>query len=352
MKNINSHKLALNNNPVTRLTTLWALSESMLGGLLHAARVPFRGMIISSIAVIIICLIAYNSQTRGNILKAAVLVLAVKAGISPHTPVAAYAAVFLQVLLGELFFFNKRFFTLSSIVFGILVGILTGLQKIITLTIIFGNTLWEAINQFVNYVIKEFFLNAMEFASINFSFFLVVSYVSIHILSGMAAGIFASRIPVKISSTDVKNLLLPEINSVTLNLSNQKKSKKGKHWWKRPAYLFVFFISIGLLTLSYLNPEAINLNKNSLIIMLIRGFLIIIIWFYFLSPSISKLIQRLLNKSKNEYSNEITQVIENLQLYKSIAAQVWKLSSKYTGVKRMNYFLTALIVIVLNLPEN
>lgn len=114
----------------------------------------------------------------------------------------------------------------------------------------------------------------------------------------------------------------------------------------------MFFISIGLLTLSYLNPEAINLNKNSLIIMLIRGFLIIIIWFYFLSPSISKLIQRLLNKSKNEYSNEITQVIDNLQLYKSIAAHVWKLSSKYTGVKRMNYFLTAFVVIVLNLPEN
>lgn len=202
----------------------------MLGGLLHAARVPFRGMIISSIAVIIICLIAYNSKTRGNILKAAVLVLAVKAGISPHTPVAAYAAVFLQGLLGELFFFNKRFFTLSSIVFGILVGTLTGLQKIITLTIIFGNTLWEAINQFVNYVIKEFFLNSAEFASINFSFFLVVSYVSIHILFGLAAGIFASRIPAKISFTNVNNLLLLEINSVTLNLSNQKKSKKGKHW--------------------------------------------------------------------------------------------------------------------------
>ncbi|MCK7522911.1 MAG: hypothetical protein MZV64_37165 [Ignavibacteriales bacterium] len=29
--------------PITRLTALWALSESMLGGLLHAAHIPFGG---------------------------------------------------------------------------------------------------------------------------------------------------------------------------------------------------------------------------------------------------------------------------------------------------------------------
>ncbi len=308
-------------------------------------------MIVSSIAVIIICLIGYYSQTRGNILRAAVLVLAVKAGVSPHTPVAAYAAVFLQGLVGEMFFFNKKFFVLSSIVFGIVIGILTGMQKIITLTIIFGSTLWEAINQFINYVIKELFLPSTEFSSINFSFLLVVTYVSIHVLFGLTAGIFASRIPAKINSTNAKELLLPEIKIVTLNLSNQNITKKRKQWWKRPAYLSVFFISIGLLAFSYLNPESINLDRNSLLIMLVRGFLLIIIWFYFLSPLIVKLIRRLLDKSKNEYSNEITHVIDNLQIYKSIAVKVWKLSSKYCGIRRINHFVTALIVNILYLPE-
>ena len=336
---------------VTRLTTLWALSESMLGGILHASQIPLRGMIISSVAVILISLIAYYTKTRGRILRAAILVLAVKAGVSPHTPVAAYAAVFLQGLLGEMFFFNKKFFVLSSIVFGIVIGILTGMQKIITLTIIFGSTLWEAINQFINYVIKELFLPSTEFSSINFSFLLVVAYVSIHVFFGLAAGIFASRIPLKINSSNSNNLLLPEINLVTFNLTNKNKSIKRKHWWKRPAYLFVFFISIGLLTLSYVNPEALNFNKNSLIVMLIRGFLLIIIWFYFLSPYMVKLIQRLLNKSKNDYSNEITQVIDNLQFYKSAATQVWKLSSRFRGVRRINYFLTAFIVNILFFPE-
>lgn len=340
-------------NPITRLTALWALSESMLGGLLHAARIPFRGMIISSIAVIIICLIAHFSKSKGNILKAAILVLAIKAGVSPHTPVAAYGAVFLQGLLGEFFFFYKKFFALSSIALGIVVGILTGLQKIITLTLIFGATLWDAINQLVNYVIKEFFLSLTDFSSLNFSFFLVAIYVSIHILFGFITGLFASRLPAKINSERSKELILTELSPLNSDLGEPSKPKKRRHWWKRPVYLLIFFISIGLLVLSYVNPASINLSKNSLLIMIVRAILIMLIWFSFLSPILTKLIKKLLHKSKNEYSSEITQIINHFQFYKSVAAQVWKLSSNYRGVRRINYFLTALIVniLTLKLPE-
>lgn len=335
--------------PLTRLTALWALSESMLGGLLHAARIPFRGMIISSIAVIIICLIAHFSKSKGNILKATILVLAIKAGVSPHTPVAAYGGVFLQGLLGELFFFNKKFFALSSIALGIVVGILTGLQKIITLTLIFGATLWDAINQLVNYVIKEFFLPSTDFSSINFSFLLVAVYVSIHILFGFIAGLFASRLLVKINSEKAKDLVLTELGSLNSDLSEPSKPKKRRHWWKRPVYLLIFFISFALLVFSYANPEAINLSKSSLLIMMVRAILIMLIWFSFLSQILTKLIKKLLHKSKNEYSSEITQVINHFPFYKSVAAKVWKLSSDYRGVRRINYFLTALTINILTL---
>jgi hypothetical protein len=113
----------------------------------------------------------------------------IKAAISPHTSVAAYGAFFLQGLIGEGLFFSKRFFAFSSIMLGLVVGILTGLQKLIMLTLIFGITFWNAINEFLNYVTKEFSISTTETSAFNFSLVLMGSYVLIHLLFGFAAGV-------------------------------------------------------------------------------------------------------------------------------------------------------------------
>ena len=105
----------LSASKIEKLTALWALGESALGGILHALRFPLRGMIISSVAIIIISMIARFSNKRGQILKSTVLVILIKGVISPHTPLTAYLAVFLQGSLGELFFFTKKFKLLSGI---------------------------------------------------------------------------------------------------------------------------------------------------------------------------------------------------------------------------------------------
>lgn len=343
----------INHIPLTRLTALWALSESMLGGLLHAAHVPFRGMIISSAAVIIICIIAYYAERRGEILKATIIVLLIKAAVSPHTPVAAYGSVFLQGLLGEAFFFSKRFYAISSIVLGLVVGILTGLQRLITLTLIFGINFWDAINQFLNYVINEFFISSSETSTFNFSLVLMVLYVLIHLLFGLAAGLFASTMPVKINSESAKDLIISEINLLSSNESEAVRKTKHKLWWSKPSYLLIFIFSGGLLIISYTNPQAIRLDKNSILVMLIRSVLIMFIWFYFLSPILLTIIKRLLHKRQNEYTNEITSMINHFPIYKSAAAVIWRLSAKHKGFRRLNYFMVTLIINVLTLkfPE-
>jgi hypothetical protein len=325
----------------------------MLGGLLHAAHVPFRGMIISSAAVIIICLIAHFSVRRGEILKATIIVLLIKAAVSPHTPVAAYGSVFLQGLLGEGFFFSKRFYAVSSIMFGIVVGILTGLQRLITLTLIFGITFWDAINQFLNYVIKEFFISSPETSAFNFSLVLMTSYVLIHLVFGFAAGVFASKMPVKINSESAKDLIVSEINLRSSNESGAVQKMKRKLWWSKPSYIASFIFSAGLLIISYTNPQAINLDKNSILVMLIRSVLIMLLWFYFLSPILLTFIKRLLHKRQNDYTNEITSIINHFPIYKNAAAVIWRLSAKQKGFRRLNYFMVTFIinVLILKFPE-
>ena len=86
---------------IQRLTALWAFAESGLGGVLHAFQIPFTGLVIGGFAVIIITLIAkFSDHHYQQILKSFLIVLIVKAMVSPHTPVPAYLAISFQAIMG------------------------------------------------------------------------------------------------------------------------------------------------------------------------------------------------------------------------------------------------------------
>ena len=85
---------------IHRLTALWAFAESGLGGVLHTAKVPFTGLVVGGFAIILITLIAHLSSKQYKIIvQSLVVVLMVKAAVSPHTPFPAYVAVSFQALL-------------------------------------------------------------------------------------------------------------------------------------------------------------------------------------------------------------------------------------------------------------
>ena len=343
-----------NSISTARLIALWALSESMLGGLLHAAHIPFRGMIISSAAVIIICLIAFYSEKKGEILRATIIVIMIKGAISPHTPVAAYLAVFLQGVFGQLFFYKKKYFFLSSLLFGLTVGILTGSQRIISYTLIFGTTFWEAVNEFIRYVIKELSITSNGNISFNFSLFLIAVYVTIHALCGTAAGLFASKLPKKINSEKTKGMLLDEKILFEGQAEIKNKFRSRKPWWKKLSYDLIVVMILLLLIITYINPQLINLSQKSLLLMVIRAIIITLVWFYFISPLILKLIKKLLNKKENVYVNEVAGIISHFPYYKKIVSEIWKLSSQKKNLGRLSYFVTALIsnILTLKLPDN
>jgi chromate transport protein ChrA len=91
-----------------RIIALWAFSESAFGGILHALAIPFRGLFIASAAVLFISMIGLFGKSNREILKATLIVILIKAVVSPHSPLTAYLAVSLQGLLGFLFFSIKN----------------------------------------------------------------------------------------------------------------------------------------------------------------------------------------------------------------------------------------------------
>jgi len=63
-------------------------------------------------------------------------VILIKGIISPHTPLTAYFAVFLQGVIGEILFFRKRFFKISALIMGMLTLLFSSMQKIFILTLV------------------------------------------------------------------------------------------------------------------------------------------------------------------------------------------------------------------------
>ena len=135
---------------LTQLTALWALSEAVLGGALHGTRLPVTGLILGGTAVLLICLMGYYGNRRGEILKATLVVCFIKMTLAPHTPFPAYFAVLFQGMVGSLLMSGQRFFAVRCVVFGILALLESALQKLLMLTLVFGVEFWKAVGEFVS----------------------------------------------------------------------------------------------------------------------------------------------------------------------------------------------------------
>lgn len=338
---------------IQRLTTIWALSEAAFGGVLHAFKVPLTGIFINGIAVIIISLISYMSNKKGQILKATLIVILVKAAVSPHTPLNAYLAVSLQGIIGELIFSSKKYFKMSALAFGIITLSLSGFQRIIVLTILFGKNLWDSIDLFGNYIINQLQFYSDKIVTYEVSNWLIIIYIGVHLLVGLIVGIFSGNIPNRLNKLDESNLyrLRHDIKNESIN---DFKKHKSKFWLRKPSSIAILFLFIFIMTLTYVFPQFSETAALKALIMVIRSFFIMIIWYVIVGPFLLKIYKNFINKHGSKYSSEVDSTIKLLPFFKSIVIFTWKNSKKYKNINRIKQFIwtTLVNILVLDLPKD
>ncbi|HRP93801.1 MAG: hypothetical protein IT276_00200 [Ignavibacteriaceae bacterium] len=323
---------------VIKITALWAFSESAFGGILHALTIPFRGLFISAAAVLFISLIALFSKSGKEILKSTLIVILIKALVSPHSPLTAYFAVGIQGLLGYLLFSTKKFYTFSALLLGIFTLFFSGIQKIVVLTILFGNNLWKSINIFIDQVFNDFLSLGIN-SNINYGYLLVGIYVSIHLLAGVFIGIYAGRLPKKLNSFLQNNPLI-NFDETDFEYPKKDKKRKKKSWLLRPTGIIIITVLISLLIFTYLFPSSKEIASIEIIIMLVRSVALTFIWYIFLAPIIKKLFQKYLSNKKSVYAKEIDEMMNMFPQFRKIVSYCWKNSQSKTGLKRIHYFLS------------
>src|SRR5258706_10118764 len=130
------------NLAIQRLTALWALNECGLGGFLHALESPFTGLFVGSLAMICIAFICSLADNKWQtMMTSLVIVLVIKALVSPHSPPSAYIAVVFQGVSGAIIYRYIPGLFFSSVFFVSMGLIESAIQHILTLTILYGNTI-------------------------------------------------------------------------------------------------------------------------------------------------------------------------------------------------------------------
>lgn len=330
-------------NAIQRLTALWAFTESGLGGIMHALQIPFTGLVVGGMAVIMICLIAvFSNRSYKQVLKSVMVVLIIKAMASPFTPVTAYVAVSFQAILGFVLFSLLRVNYLSIVLLSTLTMLESALQKLLLLVLFFGESLWKAIDSMIAFAGKQ-----LGFIFLNGSHWIITAYLVIYFTGGLLVSWFVIRI---IRNFERANPLFSlNINPVTdTAVINKQAAKKGAPH-KKIWILLLFMLLVSALLFLFAGDK-----KNGLmeVIKAITWTLsAMLIWFVLLGPLFAKAFQKVLKQNQSRYSKEVSESISFMPVLSKLTNEAWRLSKAYKGLKRWNIFFTALIYAALTWSE-
>lgn len=334
---VNSNRLTTNSTSgiYYRLVALWALCEALLGGIIHGLRIPVSGITVGSCAVVCISLIAYYNPAKGSILKATLLVAIFKMMLSPQAPLPAYFAVFFQGLLGEALFWRRKFYPLVCILFAVLALLESGLQRIVVLTLVYGNDLWKAFNEFLNGLTGQS-------TRTNYSLWIAGAYVFLHLLVGLLVGYWAGKLPRQLD--DMKNkyaLPVPVENPANVHTANRKRfRKKG---------LIVIWLILLILYLQSEFGATPWLPAHISVRIFIRSIVIILTWYLLISPLMKSWLNNWLQKKQAGLRSEINVILGLLPKTESLMRSAWENSNSKKGIGR--FILFGKIALVNSLTE-
>lgn len=337
-----SKDLLKNKQVIERLTALWAFNEAGLGGFLHAFRSPFTGILVGGIAVMIIIMISYFSNFKASVLlKSLLMVLIVKAVVSPHSPLAAYFAVSFQAVIAVGIFSIVKNIRIAALLITVLSFMESAFQKIIVLTLVFGNVLWKAIDQFTESVLKQMGWLAVDNPS-NATWWIMGIYVLIYFLAGIAVGIYAGSLPQRLSK------FFDERDEFVFNRKIQMAlAKKSNPWKKRNKKntIILSFILPVLIVLFY----TLKIKNNWLLALqtFLRAVSIIAVWYLVITPFLINRLKMFLKKRQSTYYAEVNTILALIPDLRKLSVFAWKETSGLKGHKRWSGFIIQLFVCVL-----
>jgi antibiotic biosynthesis monooxygenase (ABM) superfamily enzyme len=122
-------------------------------------------------------------------------------------------------------------------------------------------------------------------------------------------------------------------------------TKKKKSFWRSKRALPIYTVSLLILTTYFFIPQARSLIDPLWI--LIRVFLIIMIWYLLIAPILLKVFQAFLKKKSSQYKEEVDKAISLIPNFKKLVFVVWKKNSELKNFRKLSSVLTQVIAFAL-----
>lgn len=322
---------------IQRITALWALNECGLGGILHALQSPFTGIIVGSIAMLCVALLcAFSNSSWSSVMSSLLVVLIIKAIVSPHSSPTAYFAVSFQAVTGVLLYRFIPGLFLASLIFSVTGLVESGIQRILTLTILYGNPLWDAVDTWGQWVAERWNV-VLPFSS---STMVITAYLMVHVLAGGVVGFLICKTLRSVSAGWNDPRFVLEMSSE--HRSNRIQQSTKKKGWKK-------YLTMVLLLIMITGAFLIDADEGiaGAMVTILRVVLILSVWFLFAGPLLKRWIQRFLLKKKQGLSARVEETMDVLPHIVWIVEKAWKESAHQGWWKRWKTFLFLSVMYVL-----
>ncbi|HBG69849.1 MAG: hypothetical protein A2W93_00525 [Bacteroidetes bacterium GWF2_43_63] len=227
------------------LACLWASSEIILGSFLHNLKVPMRGTILASIAVIIMTAVGYRFKLKGIYWRAALLTAAMKTMSPSAVLLGPMMAITIQGLMMEFVISTGGTRRVMFVLGGALSITWNFVHLILGYWLYYGNDVVALGASLVQYAQKE---TGWQFIT---GWGLIAAFGSIYFTAGTVAAIIGTSMR-KPDSSKVLNIPRKEKQSKQTLKKQQAGDQPRSLYWL--FLLFVIVVSM-LMVLSYLPLE-------------------------------------------------------------------------------------------------
>lgn len=323
---------------VERLTALWALNEAGLGGLIHALRIPFTGIVVGSMAVVLISLIAFFAEHRARaVLKATVVVLLIKAAASPHTPLPAYASVTFQGMAGAVLFGLLPSVRFGALVLGLLALWQGAVQKLLVMTILYGRSLWESVDAVGRWILEQMGSGA---GTVSPTGWFLLMYLGYYTMAGLVTGWLAGALPGEID----RALRQPRspLPDEPVNPGRVSDGHFRRRWWRGMPFKAVLVLAGLLLVILWMHPGQEGWIRGGRVFA--RAAMVLIVWSILVRPLGLALFRRFRRREQAVYGAEVANALEQFPALRQAASAAWRQSRTAAGFRRGKIFLVELVV--------
>ena len=252
------------------------------------------------------------------------LLASVMGPFHPQAPPPAYLAVFFQGLMGELLFWNRKYFRLFCVILALLAMVESAFQRVLSITIIYGNDFWTAVNSFMKKLTGSEQLT-------DYSYFIIFWYVLIHIIAGMLVGVWVGFLPQRIQLMGpLQKKYRVETVDTAITVPQRKRKRKLR--------LFLFIIWIAFMAIyiqSFFKIGPALLPSAMVLRILIRSVIIVLTWYFLIGPVLKQLLHKWLQRKKQQSGEQVQQVLNILPSTQGLMMRSWQLAADRKGWRRI-----------------